>query len=168
MGGILMGAKIINFPSYVVYDRSNPNTLSVYSSSGDSQNGASERATDKNLTTSVQITADTNAGASGNPVCYIDVDLGNIYWNTQIGYYVLFWNTSLINAGTYYIDTSTDAVNWTTQVTAAVGTDTFVAVEGTLNLYRVRAIRFKVRRLDLEDTQIRVELKEVSIMGSGS
>jgi len=149
-----MGAKISNFPNYVVFDQSYKQQVSYSILSAGSTTtitGTPSLIIDKNLTTKYQVYASGGGVPAGASIL---IDYGQIFWNCQLYYKYTIIDVVGVTASEY----SSDGISWTT-LDATTGT-----VTGVQFPFSVRYVRFTTARGN--DTSTGIDLYEVRLMGS--
>lgn len=159
-----MGARINNFPAYVVYDRSfnGTATASTIGSGSAITESNLNLWRDSNLSTAYIITnLSTTLGVDGQIVLY---DFGSIFTNIQLSYKVGY-NSGAFNAQ-YILETSLDNATWTTLETGATGGASIVITK-SITLIQSRYVRTQLYLGGHINTPFETDMYELRLMGSG-
>lgn len=143
--GLLMTARLNNFPTYVVYDRSHTQELSYVTDvqcNAPSNSGSPDEIIDNDLDTFYSTIWSNNLNTGGDTNAVI-IDYGRVFWNCQVSYKAGFdFSTGTVNKITGYVQYSSDGVNYTTLETSASTQNAEVQVINSKIMINCQYIRF--------------------------
>jgi len=159
-----MGARINNFPTYVVYDRSYDmqKTITLTGTATTAQDQNFNYIYDGDITTPYHYvsTNTTNALSSAT----ILLDFGKTFWNCQLGYNIAYSTNTPTNAS-ITLEYSADGVTWVNLVSDTINNETRTYSTSLVTL-QLRYIRSKMETATQNTSQTQ-NFYELRLMGSG-
>ena len=161
-----MGARIQNTPSYVVFDRSFNQIVTIDAGAGQSETGQASYIVDSDLNSYYNL--HSQSGSLGDTHATISINYGKLFFNVQLSYKVNFAEAgATLNNANYAVQYSNDGTNWTT-LDSGGQKNANVTITRSSVLMSAQYVRFSNIQVQTSDaTSVDTSVYECRLMGSG-
>lgn len=164
-----MGARITNFPTFVVVDRSKDFTLTTTTTTGaiTTTTGTPALIYDRDISTAFQ--TDTTKGTTIDDYSCVNLlDWGRVYYNNQMFLKVELSQTNTgLNGWSYAIERSINGTDWVSITSGSTLRNTQVNYEATTNFFGIRYLKTTITQAwDVGTHLLTTKIYEQSLMGS--